>query len=107
MNEAQVDIFDLVVGCCDVRNCRHNVDGVCSLYPLDEETVMRSDVYKSLISWLCNSLPNGKCIECRMAEIDDDLCELCGEQLEQRTEYRGEFWGSPSYETIWVCPNCG
>lgn len=39
-------------------------------------------------------------------------CCLCGAELEfddlkRIEESRGEFWGTPCYETIYVCPHCG
>lgn len=40
-----------------------------------------------------------KCLEC--GHIFEE-----GERHEQR-EYRGEFWGQPSYETVAGCPKCG
>lgn len=37
-------------------------------------------------------------------------CDECGEIFDvPKTieEYRGEFWGMPSYERIACCPHCG
>lgn len=39
-------------------------------------------------------------------------CDDCGntfetEDLDYYTECVGEFWGSPAYETFYVCPYCG
>lgn len=37
-------------------------------------------------------------------------CEYCGEIFEEPVsakEDRGEFWGAPCYETIYICPACG
>ena len=39
-------------------------------------------------------------------------CDDCGntfeaEDLGHYTECVGEFWGSPAYETFYVCPFCG
>lgn len=39
-------------------------------------------------------------------------CDDCGntfetEDLDYYTECVGEFWGSPAYETFYVCPFCG
>ena len=37
-------------------------------------------------------------------------CNDCGRTFEEPKEYResrGEFWGFPAYETIWLCPCCG
>lgn len=36
-------------------------------------------------------------------------CEDCGERFEvpdTMQDYVGEFWGSPAYETIAICPYC-
>lgn len=33
--------------------------------------------------------------------------EIKGEDLKRVEESRGEFWGTPCYETMFVCPNCG
>ena len=36
-------------------------------------------------------------------------CE-CGcefDEPEEVREYRGEFWGTPAYETMYYCPACG
>ena len=42
---------------------------------------------------------------------DNGKCPECGSDMEYRTEleYRGEYWGEPSYEnmTYAKCPNCG
>ena len=37
-------------------------------------------------------------------------CCDCGERFNEPKlvrEYRGEFWGSPAYETMSYCPYCG
>lgn len=33
--------------------------------------------------------------------------EIQGDDLKAVEESRGEFWGTPCYETMYVCPNCG
>lgn len=36
-------------------------------------------------------------------------CNECGCEFEEPRvfqDYRGEFWGVPAYETMWVCPCC-
>lgn len=40
------------------------------------------------------------------------ICNDCGEifdedEAEERHEYVSEFWGSPAYQDILVCPCCG
>lgn len=40
------------------------------------------------------------------------ICNYCGEifdedEAEKRHEYVSEFWGSPAYQDILVCPCCG
>lgn len=37
-------------------------------------------------------------------------CEDCNnwfDELKIEHEYRGEFWGTPSYEDMYYCPICG
>ena len=37
-------------------------------------------------------------------------CDFCGEVFDtpaKIAEDRGEFWGIPCYEIIYVCPGCG
>lgn len=37
------------------------------------------------------------------------ICDNCGREFEEPItikESRGEFWGMPAYEDIWVCPYC-
>lgn len=34
-------------------------------------------------------------------------CEVPGDDLKAIEESRGEFWGTPCYETVYVCPHCG
>lgn len=37
-------------------------------------------------------------------------CWDCGayfDEYDKVKEYRGEFWGTPAYETMCVCPVCG
>ena len=55
-------------------------------------------LYEKLFEWIDVCEDNGKCPE-------------CGADIEYRTEleYRGEYWGEPSYEnmTYAKCPNCG
>lgn len=37
-------------------------------------------------------------------------CFRCGREFEDpelTREYRGEYWGQPAYETVYVCPFCG
>ena len=40
-----------------------------------------------------------KCLNCE--EVFDE------EDLVQKQEYMGEFWGQPAYETFSYCPFCG
>ena len=38
------------------------------------------------------------------------ICNDCGRQFIEPKAYResrGEFWGFPAYETIYLCPACG
>ena len=40
------------------------------------------------------------------------ICNHCDEVFDEDdrqplSELVGEFWGSPAYDTYWVCPNCG
>ena len=37
------------------------------------------------------------CLDCR--------CQF--DEPERVEESRGEFWGTPAYETMLYCPNCG
>lgn len=39
-----------------------------------------------------------------MWKCNDCECEF--EEPKSIEEYRGEFWGSPCWETLTVCPNC-
>jgi hypothetical protein len=39
-----------------------------------------------------------KCYEC--GKIFDE------DEAKTYRDYRGEFWGSPSYETMMCCPSC-
>lgn len=41
--------------------------------------------------------PKYRCIDCGR-EFDE---------LEEVQEDRGEFWGMPTYETMYYCPYCG
>ena len=39
-------------------------------------------------------------------------CNNCGETFdeddaEERRDCVGEFWGSPAYDSVMVCPECG
>lgn len=37
------------------------------------------------------------------------ICDNCGREFEMPVtikEYRGEYFGMPAYEEIWVCPHC-
>lgn len=39
-------------------------------------------------------------------------CYNCGETFdeddaEERRECVGEFWGSPAYDSVMICPECG
>lgn len=40
-----------------------------------------------------------KCYDCG-AIFDED-------EIVSRSEYVGEFWGSPAYQTVNYCPECG
>lgn len=40
-----------------------------------------------------------RCCTCNAVCNDDELG--------YRKEYVGEFWGSPSYHTVDICPECG
>ena len=40
------------------------------------------------------------------------FCEDCEQTFDEdeivsRSEYVGEFWGSPAYQTVNYCPECG
>lgn len=38
------------------------------------------------------------------------ICNNCGKTFDEPAswrESRGEFWGSPCYETLYGCPFCG
>lgn len=54
-----------------------------------------------------------RCVEEELSNtlMEYELCPECGSQMEvvdSYDEYRGEFWGSSSYETIntYGCSNC-
>lgn len=34
-------------------------------------------------------------------------CEVIFEEPNSYQEYMGEFWGSRSYQTFYICPCCG
>ena len=39
-------------------------------------------------------------------------CDDCGaifdeDEIDSRSEYVGEFWGAPAYQTFNYCPECG
>lgn len=34
-------------------------------------------------------------------------CKCLIDELKEKHEYRGEAYGRPAYETVYVCPNCG
>ena len=40
-----------------------------------------------------------KCLNCEQVFDEEDVVT--------KQEYRGEFWGSPAYETVGCCPYCG
>lgn len=37
---------------------------------------------------------------CKCGEVFDDY------EMEQRAEYVAEFWGSPAYQNVDICPFC-
>ena len=44
--------------------------------------------------------------------INPYRCEDCGaifdeDEIDSRSEYVGEFWGTPAYQTFNYCPECG
>jgi len=43
----------------------------------------------------------------RIYSEESGLCEVCHSELIEKKEHRGEHFGSPSYESVIVCPRCG
>lgn len=42
--------------------------------------------------------------------MNKNKCNQCGTEFEYPATYEecvGEFWGSPAYQTFYVCPVCG
>ena len=62
--------------------------------------ITHGELFDTILSGKIRELKNMKykCCKCKTI-FDEDMAKT-------QSEYMGEFWGSPAYESYLVCPNC-
>lgn len=66
----------------------------------EKRNITHGELFDTILSGKIRELKNMKykCCKCKTI-FDEDMAET-------QSEYMGEFWGSPAYESYLVCPNC-